>query len=230
MSDASDIDAEEEITIARHRDRVEKSYRRRKSFFGLVTPGTEKDETYNGKMFVADVAQNVLEAMEYYGRSFTTSRTSDTINTMVRELHAYKGRVNDDNSIMPSNYIEARQKDIFACLGLTPDIVEKYMRSLKWGKSAGDIYTIAELKAAAKAKKQAQKEAEKAQKAAERKAQKEAMKAQKAAERKAQKETEKAQKAAERKAQKEAMKAQKAAERKAQKEAEKVQKAATEEN
>ena len=202
VSDANGIGAEEEITIARHRDRVEKSYRRRKSFFGLVTPGTEKDETYNGKMFVADVAQNVVEAMEYYGRSFTTARTSDTINTMIRELHAYKGQVNDDSSIIPSNYMGTRQKDIFSCLGLTPDIVERYMRSLEWGKTAGDIYTNAELKAAAKAKKQAQKEEEKARKAAERKAQREAERARKAAEHKAQKEAEKARKAAECKVQK----------------------------
>ena len=211
VSDANDIDAEEEITIARHRDRVEKSYRRRKSFFSLTTPDTEKDETYNGKMFVADVAQNVVEAMEYYGRDFTTARTSDTLNTMVRELHSYKGQVNDDNSIIPTSYMKSRLKAIFACLGLTPEAVENYMRSLEWGKPPGDIFTTAELKAAAKAEKQAAK-----------KAQKEAEKAQKAAERKAQKEAEKVRKAAERKAQKEAEKAKKEAEKKAMKESEKV--------
>ena len=221
ISDASDIDAEQEIIIARHRDKVEKSYRRKKSFFGLVTPDTGTDETYVGKSFVSDVAQNVIEAIEYYGRGFTTVKTSDTINTMIRELHAYKGRVNDDNTIVPSTYMTARQKSIFSCLNLSFDVVEQYMRSLEWGKSPGDILTGAEIKAA----KKAQREAEKAQKAAEQKAQKEAEKAQKAAERKAQKEAEKAQKAAERKAQKEAEKAQKAVEQKVQKEAEKAQKA-----
>ena len=177
ISNASDITAEEEITIARHRDKSEKSFRRKKTFFELTRPDTETEETYEGKMFIAKVAQNIVESIEYYARPFITARTSDTVNTLLKELRSYCARVRDDGHLVPEDYMTSRQKSVFMCLGLSFDIVEHYVRSLTWGIEPGDIFTAKEIRQQEKAKKKAAKEAEREAAKAAKKAAREAAKA-----------------------------------------------------
>ena len=90
---------EEEIVIIRLRDKSEKSYCRRKSFFSLETPGTGTYDSFLGKMFVADVAQNVEEALEYYCKPYLSAKRSTTLRTMVSELHKCKAHINEDGTM-----------------------------------------------------------------------------------------------------------------------------------
>ena len=102
---------------------------------------------YAGKLFVSQVAQNVLDAMNYYGQSFIRSKASATMNTMVRELRIYKARISTDGRVTPSYYMTSTQKEIFECIVLKSDVVEEYIRSLKWGEIPGEILTAQEIKA-----------------------------------------------------------------------------------
>ena len=148
--------AEEEIEIIRMRDKSEKSFRRRKSFFGLDTPGTETYETFLGKMFVADIAQNVEEAFEYACKPFIQAKSSRTVRTTVAELGKYKFIITDDGKMKPDHNLTAEQKQIMKCLGLTERDVDSYVRSLEWGTTPPMIYNNAELKKIEKAKKEAE--------------------------------------------------------------------------
>ena len=151
--------AEEEIIIIRMRDKNEKSYRRRKSFFGLDTPGTETYETFLGKMFVADVAQNVEEAFEYACKPFIRAKSSRTVRTTVAELGKYKLVFNDDGKMKPEHNLTAEQKQILKCLGLAEHDVDSYVRSLEWGKIPPMIHNSAEMKKIEKAKRDAERKA-----------------------------------------------------------------------
>ena len=99
-----------EIRVARLRDRNEKSFRRRKTFFKLATPGTGTDKTFDGKMIVADIAQSIEEAMEYYAKSYIDKKSSETFVTTVHELHKIKIRVNEDGSMRLAFPLSKEQK------------------------------------------------------------------------------------------------------------------------
>ena len=175
-----------EIKVARLRDRNEKSYRRRKTFFKLATPGTGTDETFNGKMIVADIAQSIEEAMEYYAKSYINKKSSETFVTTVNELHKIKIRVKEDGSMKLAYPLTKEQKDLLKCFGLDALDFDEYVRSLHWGNGFGEVNNRAEKKKAErdriKAEKAAKKEAEKAAKKAAREAEKAAQKASKKAE------------------------------------------------
>jgi len=170
-----------EIRVARLRDRNEKSYRRRKTFFKLATPGTGTNDTYNGKMIVADIAQSIEEAMEYYAESYINKKSSETFVTTVNELHKIKMRVKEDGSMKLAYPLTKDQKDLLKCFDLDALDFEEYVRSLHWGKGFGEVHNRSEKKKAErdriKAEKAAKKEAEKTAKKAAREAEKAAKKA-----------------------------------------------------
>ena len=151
----------EEITVVRLRDKSEKSIRRRKSFFDLDTPGTETYATYLGKMFVADVAQNVEEAIEYYCKPYIKAKSSTTVRTTIAELHKYKLHVHQDGSISPAQGMTAEQKDIFNCLKLNSVDIERYVRTLHWKTTPGPLHNAKEIKQLETAQRKAEREAEK---------------------------------------------------------------------
>ncbi len=135
-----------EIIVARLRDRNEKAYRRRKTFFKLATPGTGTADTFNGKMIVADIAQNIEEAMEYYAKSYINKKSSETFVTTVNELHKIKILVKEDGSMRPAYPLTKEQKDLLKCFGLDALDFDAYVRSLQWGKEFGNVYNSAEKK------------------------------------------------------------------------------------
>ena len=148
---------EEEIRIVRLRDKSEKSIRRRKSFFGLDTPGTETYATFLGKMFVADVAQNIEEALEYYCKPYIKAKSSTTVRTTIAELHKYKISTNSDGSMRLAQGMTAEQKEIFKCLNLSSGDVEKYVRTLKWNTTPDIIHNAKEIKQIERAKRKEEK-------------------------------------------------------------------------
>ena len=171
-----------EIKIARKRDCNEKSFRRRKSFFGLSTPGTGTDETFDGKMIVADIAQGVQESMEYFAKSYIGRKSSETFVTTVNELHKIKIKVNEDGSMRPAYPLTKEQKELLECFGLDAMDFDTYVRSLRWGSDFNEIRNKKEQKQfekeKAKEEKKAQREAEKAARKAQQQAEKQARKAQ----------------------------------------------------
>lgn len=154
--------ADVEITIARKRDCNEKAHRRRKTFFELTTPGTGTDESFTGKSFVADVAQNIQEAMQYYGNPFIQLKSSETFSTMVGELHKIKANVSEEGDFQLSFPFTKEQKQIGACFGLTEEDVKAYVRRLKWGEPFQVVYNATELKIIDKAYAKANREIERA--------------------------------------------------------------------
>ena len=187
-----------EISIARKRDRNEKSFRRRKSFFGLATPGTGTDETFDGKMIVADIAQSIQESMEYLARSYIRKKSSETFGTTVGELHKIKIKVNEDGSMKLAFPLTKEQKELVQCFELDALEVDTYVRSLRWGKSFDEIRNKKEQKQLEKEEKKKQRDAEKAKERARKQAEKEAERARKQAEKEEEKARKQAEKAEER--------------------------------
>ncbi|MBQ9007788.1 MAG: hypothetical protein IJ088_00440 [Clostridia bacterium] len=214
--------ASDEIIFIRRRDKSEKSYKRRKSFLGLLTPCTETDDTFKGKMLIGDIAQNVFESIEYYSQPFLKRKRSETVETLIAKLRRYKIFFKEDGTAMPDHAMRSDEKEIFSCLDLSSDVIESYMRTIRWGDEPGMIKNDSEIakekeEQAAKAKeeKKAAKLAEKERQKAERKAAREAEREKKANERKAMRELERIKKKAEREANRNAQKASVDADKKA---------------
>ena len=162
-----------EIVIVRRRDKSEKSYSRRKSFFDLTTPGNGDNDSFRGKCLLADMAQNVIEGMEYYGKPFIGAKRSETLETMICELRKVKIHFDENGVGTPLFALTHRQKELFSCLDLSQEVIDEYLRGIRWGQTPEMIYTAAEQKAAAKEARRLQREAEKSRKAAERAAERE---------------------------------------------------------
>lgn len=158
----ADETPENEIVFVRKRDKSEKSYRRRKTFFQLATPGTGTNETYGGKMNIADISQNIEEAIEYYGKPFTSAKTSEAVSTMIAELHKIKFYIELDGKIRLAYPLTKQQKDILALFDLTEEDVIEYVKTLEWGKPYSKIYNAKEKKEIRKAEIKAKKAQEKA--------------------------------------------------------------------
>lgn len=199
--------ASEEIIFVRRRDKSEKSYKRRKSFLGLLTPCTGTDETFKGKMLIGDIAQNVFESIEYYSQPFLKRKRSETVETLIAKLRRFKIFFKEDGTGMPDHAMRSDEKDIFSCLELSSDVIESYMRTIRWGETPGMIKNSTEISKEKKEKETKAREQKKAARLAEKEKQK--------AERKAAREAEREKRENEKKAKKEAEKAKRKAERKA---------------
>ncbi|MBQ8094576.1 MAG: hypothetical protein IJ242_13535, partial [Clostridia bacterium] len=214
------MSAAEEILIARRRDCNEKTYQRRKTFLGMVTPGTETDETFRGQNLIGDIAQNIIESMTYFATPFLNKKRSETVETFIAKLRRYKIEFNDDGTGKPAHGMRSDEKEMFRCLDLSSEIIEQYMRTITWGETPSMILNETEFKKKQEEDKQKEKEAQKAQRAAEKaekaRADKEEREKRKA-EKKAQREAEKAEKARADKEEREKRKAEKRIQREAEK-------------
>ena len=123
--------AEGMIRIARKRDHVEKAYRMLKDHFGLHRTYTHSDNTYDGKMFVAFVGLITLQSYSWFASPVLKAKTSETIETTVAELHKYKIMLKDNGSWMPAYACNKQQKELLSCFGLSQEVLEKQVRSIK---------------------------------------------------------------------------------------------------
>ena len=202
--------ANDEIIFVRRRDKSEKSYKRRKSFLGLLTPCTGTDDTFKGKMLIGDIAQNVFESIEYYSQPFLRRKRSETVETLIAKLRRYKIFFKEDGTAMPDHAMRSDEKEIFSCLDLSSDVIENFMRTIRWGDEPGMIKNDSEIAKEKEEQAAKAKEEKKAAKLAEKERQKAAREAErekKANERKAQRELEKIKKKAEREAKRKSQKA-----------------------
>ena len=155
---------EGEIIVVRRRDMSEKSYIRRKTFDDMKTPGTANQHSFRGKCLIADMAQNVAESVRYVATPYLQAKSSRTVETLMCELAKVKLYINDDGIGSPLYALTRQQKELFACLDLTPEAVEAYMRSIHWGETPGMIYSTTEVKTATAKLKQLKAETDKASK------------------------------------------------------------------
>lgn len=122
--------AEAMIVIARHRDCVEKAYRMLKDHFDMRRTYTHGDKAYDGKMFVTFIALVTLQSYAWFARKVLKSKTSETIETTLAELHKYKISLKGNGTWMPSYACNKQQKELLSCFGLDQESLEKQVRSL----------------------------------------------------------------------------------------------------
>ena len=102
-----------------------------KDHFGLHRTYTHSDNTYDGKMFVAFVGLITLQSYSWFASPVLKAKTSETIETTVAELHKYKIMLKDNGAWMPAYACNKQQKELLSCFGLSQEVLEKQVRSIK---------------------------------------------------------------------------------------------------
>ena len=80
------LDANEMISIVRKRDKCEKAFKRIKKHFELKVPQIHNEKTFIGKMFVAFLANNIVETYRYLIKEYLNKTSSETTFTSLFEL------------------------------------------------------------------------------------------------------------------------------------------------
>lgn len=121
--------AREMITIARGRDKAEKSFCRLKSHLDLSRSHTHNGKTYAGKMFVSFVALVYLQAFAYFERNVLSKKSSETVNTLMSELHKYK-IWKGDCGWSPTYALNKKQKEIFEAVDIAEECLKSSVKKL----------------------------------------------------------------------------------------------------
>lgn len=119
------------ITIARGRDRGEKSFKRLKDHFDLNKTYCHTQATYEGKMFTAFIALVAVESYRWFIAEILRAKSSETTATTFAELRKYQIRQRGNGAWSPVYALTAKMKKIYVALSLTKSDVEDAARAVK---------------------------------------------------------------------------------------------------
>ncbi|MBQ7607533.1 MAG: transposase [Desulfovibrionaceae bacterium] len=123
------IKASAMITIARNRDRAEKSFCDVKKHFMLPRTYTHSDATYCGKLFTAFIALILRQSFCWFERHLLAS-SSETVASVLAELRKYKILQKKDGSWVPVYAMNKKQKALLAAVHLTEEEIEAKVSAL----------------------------------------------------------------------------------------------------